>query len=128
MGPTDPAIPQNVEAEKTTQNTTEEKEIDEAEKQRLSDELKARRHGKPCSVTPENFNVCEFNTNMAEFISTLEQQRFSTVDKEYPVQELNSVVALVAKSVKDYKLHTTDSQRQLEALTASMRRVRENLH
>merc|ERR1712048_141737 len=50
------------------------------------------------------------------------------VDTDYPVEELTSVMGLVTKSVHDYKVHTTDSQHQLEALTDAMAVIRENLH
>ena len=61
----------------------------------------------PSGVTSQNFNVREFNSNMADFIRSLEQPRFNMVDSEYPVEELTQVVDLVSKSVNDYKyVHT----------------------
>lgn len=55
------------------------------------------------NVTPQNFNVKEFNTNITEFIQTLNDPRYSQVDSDYPVEDLVSVVGMVSKSVNDYR-------------------------
>ncbi|CAL1545348.1 unnamed protein product [Lymnaea stagnalis] len=87
-----------------------------------------KRDFKKSNVTPANFNVREFNTNMSEFIKTLDDPRYSQVDGEYPVGELVSVVQMVTKSVNDYRTHTSDTQSQLEHLRDAMKTIREHLH
>ncbi|KAK0067897.1 death domain-containing protein 1, partial [Biomphalaria pfeifferi] len=79
-------------------------------------------------ITPANFNVREFNTNLTEFIRTLDDPRFSQVDQEYPMKEFTSIIGMITKSVNDYRQHTHDSQLQLEHLRERMKTIKESLH
>ncbi|GFR82545.1 hypothetical protein ElyMa_000629800 [Elysia marginata] len=83
---------------------------------------------KKSNITPENFNVKEFNTNLTEFIRTLDDPRYSSVDEDYPVDELVKVVDMVSTSVKDYRSHAHNATVQLEDLREAMRNIKENLH
>ncbi|KAK3764454.1 hypothetical protein RRG08_020362 [Elysia crispata] len=83
---------------------------------------------KKSNITPDNFNVKEFNTNLTEFIRTLDDPRYSSVDEDYPVDELVKVVGMVSTSVKDYRSHAHNATVQLEDLREAMRNIKENLH
>ncbi|BFZ14128.1 hypothetical protein BsWGS_17167 [Bradybaena similaris] len=113
---------QEKDKEKTIEQDTRRMESKDAGAQNERTEYRK------CNITPENFNVKEFNTNMTEFIRTLEDPRYGQVDAEYPIEDLVSLVAMVTKSVSHYKVHSTDSQRQLEGLRDTMRSMKENLH
>ncbi|XP_059140663.1 death domain-containing protein 1-like isoform X1 [Physella acuta] len=97
-------------------------------REEIRESPREKREYKRSSVTPSNFNVREFNSNMGEFIRTLDDPRYSQVDLDYPVDDLVSVVGMVTKSVNDYRMHTSDTQDQLEHLRDTMRNIRENLH
>lgn len=132
---------EDVEGEDKKKVEEEEKEeqtksVEESEREK--EEEFSKKEGRPkyergseykkSNITPENFNVKEFNTNLTEFIRTLDDPRYSTVDEDYPVDELVKVVDMVSTSVKDYRNHAHNATVQLEDLREAMRNIKENLH
>ena len=81
----------------------------------------------PHKQQPEVFTIQKFNRNMDDFVEVFTSDKFTHVTDEYPVEELVSVVSHVTTSVEEFKEQTVSSQRHLEELSETMRRVKEKI-
>ena len=83
--------------------------------------------GSPPRKEPEKFTIEKFNRNMDDFVDVFTSDKYMHVTDDYPVNELVSVVSDVTTSVEEFKQQTVSSQRHLEDLRETMRRVKEKL-
>ena len=81
----------------------------------------------PPKPKPEPFTIEKFNHNMDDFVETFASDKYMHVTDNYPVEELVSVVGNVRSSVEEFKQQTVSSQRHLEELSETMRRVKEKI-
>ncbi|KAK6184688.1 hypothetical protein SNE40_007107 [Patella caerulea] len=77
---------------------------------------------------PRDFDIKSFNTSISDYVDLFSSPKFTSLDGNYPIDNLISVVSDISASIEDYKIYTADSQRNLEELRNRMKTVKENIH
>ena len=78
--------------------------------------------------SPGDFESQSFLNNLFELSEKLQTERYQTLNEDFPVDELKSMVTAVVRTMDNFKNYTIHAQKQIEGIREHMKDMREKIH
>ena len=78
--------------------------------------------------TAEDFESKTFLNNLSELSEKLQSERYQTLNEEFPVDELKSMVTAVVRTMDNFRDYSKHCQQQMEGIREHMKVMREKIH
>ena len=76
----------------------------------------------------EDFESKTFLNNLSELSEKLQSERYQTLNEEFPVDELKSMVTAVVRTMDNFRDYSKHCQQQMEGIREHMKVMRERIH
>lgn len=76
----------------------------------------------------EDFESKTFLNNLSELSEKLQSERYQTLNEEFPLDELKSMVTAVVRTMDNFRDYSKHCQQQMEGIREHMKVMREKIH